>query len=241
MKLIRVCVLVILAVLAVSNISAVAWADDGAPTTDSPGLVNLSLKDVSIKSGIDALFAGRGLKYYIQPGVSGKVVELKLTGVTFEQALKAFTDAADLSYTMQDGAYIIGPAKPKAEAAAPSQNTKPTPPAAGQYVPPPVQGLAPIQPSPSTQVVVNQSPAPVYYGHPGGGAGFYGYPYPPAYQAGNVGILYGWPPVQLTGTTSVLNFGLTAPPLPGWVGPDMLRFLRSYYILQPRPYFTPGY
>ncbi|MCL5103486.1 MAG: STN domain-containing protein [Armatimonadetes bacterium] len=239
----RVIVLVIVAVFAASYISAVAWAEDGTPAKEAP--VNLSLKNVSIKEGIDALFEGRGLKYYIQPGVTGQIVELKLSGVTFEQALRAMVDAADLSYTVQDGSYIIGPGKPKPASSppepAPSVQTPPAQPGTGQYVPPPVQGLAPIQPGPTTQVNVNQAPAPVYYGSPGDLG--YGYPYgiPQIYQAGNLRFVYGWPPVRIAGgDSSILSFGPMIPP-PGWVSPDMLRFLRGYYAVNPRPYFIPGY
>ena len=41
-------------------------------------IVNLELKDTPVTSAIDALFQGTGVKYYIRPGVSGRVVELQL-------------------------------------------------------------------------------------------------------------------------------------------------------------------
>ena len=220
-------------------------------TADKPAkesaLVNLELKDVPVKEAIAALFKGTTYSYYAEPGVSGKVVELKLKGITFEQALKALTDAAELTYTVEDGTYIIGPLKPAAETdaspvVAKSESGQDEQPLAGEPGQPPVEPAA--QPgSPTTQVMINEQPAPVYYGQPGPGPyspyGYYGYP--PPYSIGNVRVIPGgWSPIVITGAgPSVVGMRSLPPPPASWVSPEVLRFLRYRYILPSRFYWSP--
>jgi hypothetical protein len=219
-------------------------------------LVDLDLKNVTVEQGISALFAGTGYKYEIAPGVSGKVVELRLKGIKFEQALSLFTDAAGLTYTISDGVYIISPAANPGQASRTiiQQGTakyaqKPVKNASVKYPQQTAQAQAsqPISPQvapqaavPTQQVVVNQH-APVIYSQPSDNPGYYGYP--PIYGAGNMGVIGGWGPlVNVGGYPYVARVGLGPVPPPGWVGPDLLRFLRTMNAVTPRMrIYGPGY
>ncbi|MHB9038981.1 MAG: hypothetical protein ACYC64_20270 [Armatimonadota bacterium] len=225
-----------------------------AASPQKSALVNIDLQNVTIEQGVSALFAVSGYKYTIAPGVSGRIVELRLKGITFDQALKAFADAAGFTYAVENGVYVIRPVPASSQSVNGSttivqqgsakQPQRSAPPASVPYTqqqpaqnPPPANVASP---APQQQVVVNQT-APVYYGQPGGNSGYgYGYP-PPYYQAGNLGFLYGWPPVTLGGINPpIMSFGPKFPPPVGWVGPDMLRFLRTQYAITGSPYFN-GY
>jgi len=218
-----------------------------ADASSQSATVNIEMNSVSVKDAIDALFRGRDAKYFIEPGVTGKIAELKLKGITFEQALTALTDATDLAFTVRDGSYVIAPkarlearAQEERAAAAQTQAQQVTAPEGQQP-----QGAAQSQPS-VLNVTQNQG-APVFYGHPGGYGGFGPGPYGfngPVYPIGdgNVRVLGGWPPVVVAGgNPSVIGFGMNPPPPPGWVGPDVLRFLRSQYAIRSRVMWMPSY
>ncbi len=217
----------------------------GANTT----LVNVELRDVPIADAIAAIFKGTSYSYYAEPGVSGKIVELKLTGVTLDQALTALTDAADLTYTVEeDGTYVISPKKSAAKiasaqpAAVKTQPVQAQPPPAGSTNPPPADQAA----SSNSQVMINEQPAPVYYGQPGPGPyspygyGYGGY-YPPVYQFGTTSVVPGWGGSVVIAGATPYGVGLRypPPPPPGWVSPDMLKFLRNRYILAPTFGWSP--
>jgi hypothetical protein len=237
-------------------LSPAALAQQGGAASSASKIINLELKDTPIKDAIDSLFRGAGLKYYIQPGVSGKVVELKLKGVTIDQAVDAIAEAAQLTYRVEDGAYIIGPAPKSAQSAKPAQ--EPPKPREQTAMPAQQPGTGPTEQPPaeqkgalagatvgnnSAQVTINQPPTPVYYGQPGGYGGYGGYgPYggPQMYQFGSVGVLGGgWAPVVVAGGSPYIIQRLPMPPPPvGYVGPDLLRFLRTQYAIQNRTFIT---
>lgn len=229
----------------------VAQADsaNGKPATESTALINIELKDVPVAAAITALFRGTPYSYYAEPGVSGRIVELKLTGITFEQALKALTDAAELTYTVEGGTYIISPRKPAAKTAASQPVVKPDsgrdqqPPASNPNQPP-TEPAAQAESS-NSQVMINEQPAPVYYGQPGPAAySPYGYGYggyPPVYQFGNTQVIPGWGGSVVVAGGMPYTVGWRHPPPPpaDWVSPDRLRFLRNRYILQPTFGWSP--
>ena len=231
-----------------------------AEQADTAKIINLELKDTPIKEAIDSLFKGTGLKYYVQPGVSGKVVELKLKGITLDQALDALAEAAQLTYKVEDGAYIICPAPKNAQAAGlspprPKPRVQPAMPAEQPGMgpsrqPPPAQtgALAGASVGNNSAQVNITNPPPSYYGNPGpyggygangGGGGYGGLPY---YQVGSLGILGGgWgsgPVVVAGGNPYIIERMPMPPPPPGWVGPDLLRFLRTQYAIQNRTFIT---
>lgn len=246
MRLPVLIVLVLLGVLAWSVLVCAA----ASPTS---GLVNVDIRNVPIKQAIDTIFEGTGLKYYVQPGVTGRIVELKLKGISFDEALTALGSAAGFTYSIQDGAYVICPATKASKAArgpapAPQPDTLP-PPQASQAPggPPPMpQGPAPAwQPAP---VVVNNNitspPATIVdSGGGGGGGGFGGFGFPAAYSVGNTSYYPGyWPPVQIGGTPYVYGVSWPQPPPPPeWVTPDVERFLRFEWAVPRRPGFASPY
>jgi len=166
--------------------SMVAWADTADPATaDAKPMVNVQLANTSVVDGIRALFQNTRFNYTIQPGVKGRIVEMTLKGITFDQALKAFTDAADLTYTIdEDGTYIVGPAKPTRAATTVARTSQPATnadqgtaaqaqpdQAAGQQqqapsTPPGMIGPGLYQAAPGVNFSISQN-APVFYG-PGG-------------------------------------------------------------------------
>lgn len=256
MRTIKLVSFTILAVFIALSVCITAWADNA----DAPGKVNittlnLDLKDITVKDAISVLFKGTGFKYYIQSDISGQITTLTLKNVTFDQALKAVTDAAGLAYTVEDGTYIIRPIKTENK---PQQVSAVS--ASTQYGAGPAEstGQAQAMPSqqpqagnqqdvqqalPPTQVVINQTPAPVFYGQPSLPPPDYGYDYPPVYQFGNTRIIgSGISPVVVAGGSPyILGYGPLPPPPPGFVGADVMRFLRSQYYIQSRPFFITPY
>jgi len=202
------------------------------------GLVNIDVANVSVRQAIDTLFEGRGLKYYIQPGVTGRIAKLKLKGISFDQALTALGDAAGFSYRIEDGAYIIGPGaaavrivRRAATAQPPVQAPPDSVTSADQSAP----GWD--QPSRTAPVVVNNnisSPPPVNYGPP-----------EPAYPASYPNPYYSYggysPVVNLGSGPYVFGRFPQPPPPPGWVSPDMERLLRFNWAVPTRPGFAAPY
>jgi hypothetical protein len=89
----------------------------GAASGKTSGLVDIDLNNVPVKQAIDAIFDGRGMHYIIEPGVTGKVVELKLKGISVAEALKSLGEAVGFTYTIKDDVYMIGPKTTIASAA----------------------------------------------------------------------------------------------------------------------------
>lgn len=205
-------------------------AAHGATDAAVSGLVNIELKDVPVRQAIDSLFEGRGLKYYIQPGVTGRIVELKLKGIAFDEALKALGDAAGFGFRIEDGAYIIGPATAQAGTTGrqPVQTQPASPPRSVTVV---GAGPTPQPASPAQPIIVNNViPTPSQ----GGCAGLPTYPAPYYYGA--------WSPVvNLNSGPYVFGRFVQPPPPPGWVSPDVERFLRFEWSVPTRPGFAAPY
>lgn len=233
--------------------AGLAWAEPtSAPAKTT---VDLELKDVSVRDAIGKLFEGTGLKYSLEAGVSGQIVELKLRGITFEQALKSLADAADLTYKVTDGVYVIGPAKPTTSSAAAGSGTGAGTASAtggggaasgagGTESLPASKAGEETGAAPTTQVIVNQ-PTPVFYGHPPA-VGHYGYPAyygePPVLRVGNVAVFGRYRPLAVIQGMRVFSpTGVRPPPPYGYVLPDVHRFLRNEYALTARPSVTVSY
>jgi hypothetical protein len=233
-----------------------AFAEPAKPAVSTNvRLVNLEIKDVSVRDAIGKIFEGTGLKYTIMPGVSGRVVELKLKGVTFEQALDAMMEAARLTYTIEDGAYVISAAKAataSVSAAAGSGGAQP-PSAQPRAQSPPVEqpnateaqasetgsrnaGVGPV-------IIHNEQHGPVFYGQSGFGQAYPSYDlwgYPRMYRFGQVGIVGGWPSVAIAGGVPYVLRRTPLPPPPlGYVSPEVQRFLQTQWAIRNWTYITP--
>jgi hypothetical protein len=100
--------------LAIIGLAAltVASAQFAAFAADPPAkahIVNIQLKDTSVKSIIDAIFRGTQLKYRVDNDVSGKLGEIRLTGVTADRAIRDLAHIANLTVRIENGVYIIAP------------------------------------------------------------------------------------------------------------------------------------
>lgn len=253
-------VYIALGVAAVAMAPLVAQAEVGAVRSGSAVVVNLELKNTPIKDAVGALFQGTGLKYYIQPGVAGRVVELRLKGVTLDEGLAALADAGGFTYKIIDGSYVIGPAavayqQPEARAVVAAQPGLPPvaqsgsgPAVAAQPKPQEMpERMPPIQQhieGGSSNVHITQAAPEGYGGYGGYGpwGGGYG-----SYQFGNVGIIGGWPGISVIGGSPyVVGHMPPGPPPPGMFGPDLTRFLNTQWAVRSRfgvswPYYGPGF
>jgi len=126
MRTARASLLILAAVLAASGL---AWADTANPAPAGvKTMVNIQLSDAPVVDGIRALFQDTGFNYAVQPGVKGRIVDMTLKAITFDQALKAFMDAAGLTYIIdEEGTYIIGPAKTTSTTRVVMGTSKPAP------------------------------------------------------------------------------------------------------------------
>ena len=229
----RSSVLLALVLIGVVAGSVLAYAAASA----SGSLLDVDLKDVPVKQAIDTLFDGRGVKYYVQPGVKGRIVELRLKGLSLDEGLRALGDAAGFSFRVENGAYIISPGK-ATTAVAPSVTpvVEPMPPAVAEQSmaqpakQPPVAGPAP------PPVVINNnvsSPPPVSVvagDGCGGGA--------PCFGNGYNGW---WPGFTLNTSPYVFGRWDQPPPPSGWVSSDAERLLRFNWAVPRRPGFAAPY
>ena len=201
-------------------------------TDSGSGLLNVDIRDVPVKQAIDTIFEGTGLKYYVQPGVKGRISELKLKGITLEEGLKAMGSAMGFTYRIEDGAYIIGPGK-----AAPVSVQKIVP---AQPIAPLASDTVEQAQPPASPVVVNNNistPPPVFYGSgDGGGYGAQNSPFNTGFYGG-----FGFPVLNVGGPPTVFGSFPQPPPPHGWVTPDVERFLRFNWAVPRRPGYAAPY
>lgn len=215
---------------------------DTAITATVTGPVDINLSNVPVRQAIQSIFEGRGLRYIIEPGVTGKVVEIKFKGVTVAEALKALGDAAGFTYTYEEGVYTISP-KTAAVASTPAPRPEPAP----KPVLPEPRYVGPVaraqQPS-AAPIIVNNYPetssragdlyAYAPYGGWGWGPGYFGgggY-----YNTGYYNPFYTIaPPPYMVG-----NFPPPPPPA-GWFSPDVEKVLRFQWAVPRRYGFITPY
>lgn len=248
----RIVVALLTAVLLCGSASVYA-----AATGTNTGLVDINIKDVPVKQAIDTIFDGRGLRYIIEPGVTGRVVELTLRGVTVAEALKSLGDAAGFTFTIEDGIYMIGPktavaADPPAAQADPPATLVSTSASAPAAMPMarPMSVSPAVAPPPLRQTPPNglyTAPPNVNnvlpYGSYGnsvvgqlppsadgvyGGYGGYG---GPGFYGG-----YGYP-YYSSAPPWILGVWPNPPPPPDWVSVDQERLLRFQWAVTRRPSF----
>lgn len=92
-------------VVAVAAAPAIA-ADTSGAGSDEP-TISLELKDVEVRSAIEALFRNTGKNFFIEPNVSGTIATLSFQDVTFDNALRSLTRNAGLVYRKDGNVYII--------------------------------------------------------------------------------------------------------------------------------------
>ncbi|MCX6344131.1 MAG: STN domain-containing protein [Armatimonadetes bacterium] len=211
----RLVAAMLLSLAAVLVLSVFGWAADTAASAESAAkvLVKLSLSNISLAHGIDALFSDTGLNYIITPELASKdrKVTLSFNGVTFEEALKVLVKSAKITYTVEDGIYIFAPVKieqspaktetsftvRKLVTAEQPKTDKPT-----------VETVAAQQPitqpeQPAQDAALADNQLLDAYGQPMNMNQGYGYYQPPTFQVGNITILNGYdaytPPFTLGG------------------------------------------
>jgi len=69
--------------------------------------ITLELKDVEVRSAVEALFRNSGKNFSIDQNVQGNVSSLSFKDVPFETALKNLTKSTGLVYRVDAGVYII--------------------------------------------------------------------------------------------------------------------------------------
>lgn len=98
------CIAILVVALVVGGFACAvvsAAVDDSSPVT-------LDLKDVEVKSAIDALFRGRpGKNFSISQDVSGIIPSLSISNVPFDSALKSLLKTAGLVYRIENNVYMI--------------------------------------------------------------------------------------------------------------------------------------
>ncbi len=92
-------------------------APETTPAANANDSVNLELKDVEVKSAIEALFRNTGKNFSIDQNVQGHIPALSIKNVPFDMALRSITKSAGLVYRVDGGIYIISK-KPEANATA---------------------------------------------------------------------------------------------------------------------------
>ncbi len=76
--------------------------NDGASPKDKQHLINLELKDIDIRSAIEAMFKNTGKNYAIDSNVSGIVPSVSFKDVEFETALRNLCKTAGLVYRVDN-------------------------------------------------------------------------------------------------------------------------------------------
>jgi hypothetical protein len=182
--------------LAALTVISAQVASLGANLPAKIPIVNIHLRDVPVKSVVDAIFKGTHLKYRVDSDVSGNIGEIRLKGITVNHAIKDLAHIANLTVRTENGIYIIAPNNQVnlgvQRKAAPTTNQQ-----------------TPVSSGSTTQVVYygqlpanNAAPAyPVYYGPPAPqmiqlGPGLqmmnsYGYGVSPIYQFGGQPVIQG--------------------------------------------------
>lgn len=257
------CSAMILTVFALAFSAAYAAETEQTDAKTNPN-VNLKLADMSVKDGIEALFKDTGLRFQVDPAITGRITELKLEGVRLTDALDAICEAAKLSYSIRDGVYVIVPAArvestavqpvtqqlPETAEVAPatqefdSQAGMESPTAVTGYTQQAGSGQDAQAADQSTQTAETAADGPVYYGQPLDTPLAVVVPsYPPFYDLGNMRMLNrGWGPYVMGGTSpEVMRRNLLEPRREGYVNPEVQRFLDGQRAIRNRTYILPPF
>lgn len=258
------CSAMILTVFALAFSAAYAVETEQTDAKTNPN-VNLKLADMSVKDAIEALFKDTGLRFQVDPAITGRITELKLEGVRLTDALDAICEAAKLSYSIRDGVYVIVPATraetvvtqpaaqplPETAEVAPAttdefnwQTGAASPTALTGYTNQTVGAQETQATDQSTQTAETTADGPVYYGQPLDTPIAVAVPsYPPFYDLGNMRMLNrGWGPYVVGGTSpDVMRRNLLEPRREGYVNPEVQRFLDGQRAIRNRTYILPPF
>ncbi|MHB9036087.1 MAG: secretin and TonB N-terminal domain-containing protein [Armatimonadota bacterium] len=69
--------------------------------------ISLDLKDVDVRSAIEAVFRNTGKNFALDPNVAGTIPSVSFRDVPFETALKSLTKTAGLVFRMDQNIYLI--------------------------------------------------------------------------------------------------------------------------------------
>lgn len=104
--------LVLIAIMAVSAAYADITLPYDAPLTTPVATkanpnVSIDLKDIEVKSAIEALFRNTGKNFAVDPSVGGSISSVSFKDVPFDTALKNLTRTTGLTYRMDGDIYLI--------------------------------------------------------------------------------------------------------------------------------------
>jgi len=105
--------IVLSAVVLVAMCAGFVCAQANAPAAPAAGAstddksITIELKDVDIRSAIDALFKGTGKNYTVAEEVQGVVGSVSFRDVPFDTALRNLLSSTNLVYRVVDGIYQI--------------------------------------------------------------------------------------------------------------------------------------
>jgi type II secretory pathway component GspD/PulD (secretin) len=117
----------ILLTIAAVVIGIPVYADELTTAEKSDDNISLNLKDIDIRSAIEAMFRNSGKNFALDPSVAGlNVPAVSFTDVPFDTALKSLTRSMGLVYRIDQNIYIISK-KPETTLAAYTPSLEPTP------------------------------------------------------------------------------------------------------------------
>lgn len=101
---------VVLIVVAVTflGVPFCSFAAEVTSVPKSSANISIDLKDVDVKSALDALFRNAGKDYAVDPNVTGIIPAMSFKDVPFDTALKALVKSMGLIYRVDQNIYIIG-------------------------------------------------------------------------------------------------------------------------------------
>ncbi|MEN6356813.1 MAG: STN domain-containing protein [Armatimonadota bacterium] len=82
-------------------------AADTASTEKSTETISMDLKDVDVKSALDALFKNAGKDFALDANVTGTIPAMSFKDVSFDTALKTLVKSMGLVYRIDQNIYII--------------------------------------------------------------------------------------------------------------------------------------
>ena len=86
-------------------------------------VVTIDLKDVDVKTAIEALFNGTGIGHTIDPQVTGVIPVFSVKDTAFDVALKILVKTAGLVYRVDNGVYMISKKPDTSDIARPADTT----------------------------------------------------------------------------------------------------------------------
>jgi len=190
-----------------------------APGQAAEKRITVTLNNTTVRDALVAVFEKANVSYVLKEGITGNIESLSFRDERLETVLKTIAKTANLTYSVEDGIYIVGPKQASEE----TQEEKPAP--SGSAA-----GTAPVS-APEGQPILPSgeaaTPEAAYseQGEPYGGLYTpywspylgYWYPYYPPFEYGGV-IHSPWPGPIIIGQPPIRTLAPVAPWAP-WRGP----------------------